>query len=337
MSCPLSIIVPVFQAERFLEKCINSILNQSFTRFQLILVNDGSTDASGDICERAARKDKRITILHQQNLGVAKAVKNALAYAEGKYIGFVDSDDFIDRDMYAKLMEKADLCDIIACAWNEVRDDKVMPAPLALPSGYYDKNKIEKLIYPTLMEGEGDIEYAALKISRVNKIYKRELILDNLSYYKEDIKDSEDYSFYLAVMLDARSVYVLQNEYLYNYVIHKNSTTAKPDKNYWAESLACIRNLHSISQAKGKTFLAPRIDLLAARFATVALARSAALQKREALERAKEILSAPEVKRGLAIPSKSKDSRVRLLLALMRKGKTGAIYALSRLYKLIKS
>ena len=106
MSCPLSIIVPVFQAERFLEKCINSILNQSFTRFQLILVNDGSTDASGDICERAARKDKRITILHQQNLGVAKAVKNALAYAEGKYIGFVDSDDFIDRDMYANLWKR---------------------------------------------------------------------------------------------------------------------------------------------------------------------------------------------------------------------------------------
>ena len=212
-------------------------------------------------------------------------------------------------------MEKADLCDIIACAWNEVRDDKVMPAPLALPSGYYDKNKIEKLIYPTLMEGEGDIEYAALKISRVNKIYKRELILDNLSYYKEDIKDSEDYSFYLAVMLDARSVYVLQNEYLYNYVIHKNSTTAKPDKNYWAESLACIRNLHSISQAKERSSAAH--DHFAARFATVALRQRGAAKGR--LWRAKEILSAPEVKRG---PHSSKPKTAGcLLLALMRKGK----------------
>ncbi len=332
----LSIIVPIYKAEKFLHKCISSILNQTFSDFQLILINDGSPDNCGGICEHYAKLDKRIQVLSQPNLGIVLAVKNALEYAVGKYIGFVDSDDWIEPDMYQKLMEQGKGCDIAACAWQEIRKKGATPVPLGVPSGLYDKEKIEKVIYPTLLEDNGDMEFAALRISRTNKIYQRQLILDNLKYYKENIKATEDYSFYLAVMLDAKSIFVLQNDYLYNYFIHSGSTTSSPNADYWQESLICVRNLQAILQAKDRTEFAPRVDLLAARFASTAIVRAFSLGKEKGLEQIKQILATPEVQQGLAIPCHSYDFRVRLLLKLMRKDRVHDLYALSYLYNTIK-
>ncbi|MGL5903257.1 MAG: glycosyltransferase family 2 protein [Cetobacterium sp.] len=96
----ISIIVPVYRVEFYLKKCIDSILNQTFKDFELILVNDGSPDNCGEICDEYAEKDSRITVIHKKNGGQASAKNMALLIAKGKYIGFVDSDDWIDCDMY---------------------------------------------------------------------------------------------------------------------------------------------------------------------------------------------------------------------------------------------
>jgi len=103
----LTIITPVYNAEKYLCRCIDSILNQTLADFELILVNDGSPDGSADICEEYAKKDSRVKVLHQENQGQAAARNHALDIATGTYIGFVDSDDYIHPRMYEILVKNA--------------------------------------------------------------------------------------------------------------------------------------------------------------------------------------------------------------------------------------
>ena len=101
----ISIIVPVYNVEKYFKNCIESILSQTFKDFELILVNDGSTDSSGNICDEYAKRDNRIKVIHQENKGQASARNKGLDIARGKYIGFVDSDDTIHPRMYEILYD----------------------------------------------------------------------------------------------------------------------------------------------------------------------------------------------------------------------------------------
>src|SRR5690625_2953673 len=101
----ISIIVPVYNLEAHLGKCLNSILNQTFTDFEVIIVNDGSTDKSGAICDEYVTKDKRIKVVHQGKKGVSAARNAGIKRATGDFIGFVDGDDYIDKRMYEKLYQ----------------------------------------------------------------------------------------------------------------------------------------------------------------------------------------------------------------------------------------
>ena len=100
----LSIIVPVYKVEQYLHKCIDSILSQTFTDFELILIDDGSPDRCGEICDEYAAKDDRIIVIHQKNRGVSAARNAGLDIARGEYIGFVDSDDWIEPEMYESML-----------------------------------------------------------------------------------------------------------------------------------------------------------------------------------------------------------------------------------------
>jgi len=104
MKPEVSIIVPVYNVERYLEECLNSILNQSFQNFEVILVNDGSSDRSAIICNEFTKMDSRIKVIHKKYGGVSSARNIGVSVARGEYIGFVDSDDRIDKDMYKRLM-----------------------------------------------------------------------------------------------------------------------------------------------------------------------------------------------------------------------------------------
>ncbi|MEG0087047.1 MAG: glycosyltransferase, partial [Niameybacter sp.] len=120
----LSIIVPVYNVEKYLPKCIESILAQSFTDFEVILIDDGATDKSGEICEEYANKDTRIKIIHKENGGLSSARNAGIELSNGNYIGFVDSDDFIHPQMYEILLREArsSNSDVVICrykCWNE--------------------------------------------------------------------------------------------------------------------------------------------------------------------------------------------------------------------------
>ena len=118
MSPKISIIVPVYKVEKYIHKCIDSILNQTFKDFELILVDDGSPDNCGKICDEYAKKDSRVIVIHKENGGLSSARNSGLDIARGDYIGFVDSDDYIENDMYELLYNlcEENNCDISSCS-----------------------------------------------------------------------------------------------------------------------------------------------------------------------------------------------------------------------------
>lgn len=122
----LSIIVPVYQVEAHIDECITSILDQTFRDFELILVDDGSLDRCPAICDVYAQKDSRIRVIHQKNQGLSAARNTGLQAARGDYIGFVDSDDFIEASMYEKLLDnlEREKADISVCGRYKVWGDK---------------------------------------------------------------------------------------------------------------------------------------------------------------------------------------------------------------------
>lgn len=123
----LSIIVPVYNVEAYIDKCIKSILNQTFEDFELILVDDGSPDNCGKICDTYASLDQRIKVIHQNNSGLSSARNTGLKYSTGKYIAFCDSDDYIDARMYEILIDaqKKYDADIVKCGCNRFIQNKI--------------------------------------------------------------------------------------------------------------------------------------------------------------------------------------------------------------------
>lgn len=140
----VSIIVPVYNVEKYLKRCLDSIINQTYSSIEIILIDDGSTDSSGDICESYARLDSRITVIHKKNAGLGMARNTALDVAKGKYVIFVDSDDYIAPNMlenlYNTLIEaKADTC---IGGYQRVYSDKIEVFENPIKGKVFDKNNI---------------------------------------------------------------------------------------------------------------------------------------------------------------------------------------------------
>lgn len=162
----LSIIVPVYKVEKYLPKCIDSILAQTFTDFELILIDDGSPDRCGDICDEYAAKDDRIIVIHQENKGVSAARNAGLDIARGEYIGFVDSDDWIEPEMYETMLAtaKESKAGIVICGihyYNEC--DNLIRNDLT-SEGVYSKDDLLKTLYASPNELGGGC---------CNKIFRR--------------------------------------------------------------------------------------------------------------------------------------------------------------------
>ena len=123
----ISIIVPVYNVEQYLDDCLISIINQTYKNIEIILIDDGSTDKSGKICDEYAKKDSRIIVIHKENGGVSSARNAGLRIAKGAYIGFVDPDDWIAEDMYEVLYSNAKKydADVSVCKYKIVKNNSI--------------------------------------------------------------------------------------------------------------------------------------------------------------------------------------------------------------------
>lgn len=209
----LSVIVPVYNTEKYLRECIDSILAQTFTDFELILVDDGSTDGSGAICDEYAGKDNRIRVIHQENGGVTVARRKGVCCACGEYITFVDSDDWLHKDMY-NIMTANLVADIVICGIIKARNNGIYDVNCIIPTGTYDKESLHESVYP-IMLFDYDHDRPGIHPSLCNKLIRSQIIHDVINNVDDSITYGEDALCSFPCMLDAELIDVIDQGLYY--------------------------------------------------------------------------------------------------------------------------
>ena len=238
----LSVIVPVYNVEKYIRKCIESILSQTFTDFELILVNDGSKDNSGLICDEYAKKDSRILVIHRENGGLSAARNTGIKYANGNYITFVDSDDYIAPEMYETLINvsKSSGADMVKCGYYEFIDD-VVTAKKSFSEIQIIDNIDGQTFLPMYYQG---VLYTVVW----NGIYSSD-IAKNVTY-PEGYINEDNYASPLYLYF-ARRIALLPNElYFYRQNFNGLSKSEAPNKKP-LDVLVCYALLHEELCKKG--------------------------------------------------------------------------------------
>ncbi len=223
----LSIIVPFYNGEKFLNKCIDSILLQEFTDFELILVDDGSTDNSLKICNDYIKKDNRVIVLHKENGGLVSARKFGLSVAKGEYIGFVDCDDYIDRNMYMDLLEVAlrDDVDIVVGGIILEYYNKSRIMLNAFSNGVYTGEWLKNYIIPRMLIYSDFVNYGIIP-GVVIKVFKRELLTKSIQKVDDFVDIGEDVAITAYSVMLAESVGIIDSA-AYHYVQGEDSMVRK--------------------------------------------------------------------------------------------------------------
>jgi len=307
----LSIIIPIYNTGKYLHKCIKSILSQKLTDFELILVDDGSADESGAICDEYANSDNRVKVIHKINEGVSITRNTGIAIAQGEYIGFVDSDDWIEPDMYFEMYKLAieKNTDIVMCDAVTKYDNK--------PD---EPDTITQLKDDILLKKENITPKLLCEIagSACRCIYKRELLVGNNVNFPEKILFSEDRIFNILSMGYANSIYYTKTPF-YNRYIRKGSAVNK----YYKDMIEHVMNARSgIMSAIDKAWNGADIYKTEYERQTVGLSFSAINNEfykeakgtfRDKYHNIKKICNREEVRKAIWL-LKLKDIRSRLIL-----------------------
>lgn len=219
METKFSVIVPIYKVEKYLSKCIDSILEQTYTNFELILVDDGSPDKCPQICDEYAKKDSRIKVIHKQNGGLVSARNIGIKNATGDYICYVDGDDWIVKETLYKINNiiiKNPNVDMVVFNLEKLYDNQIEKIEFYVEPGLYDKERLKKEIYPYLMyDNRKPFCVGTLFPAACNKIYKTELLKEH--YCRDErIKMGEDNAFTYECALYSNSIYFF-DEILYEY------------------------------------------------------------------------------------------------------------------------
>ena len=214
----ISVVIPMYNSEKSIDRCIKSIINQSYKNIEIIVIDDGSTDNSKKICEKLAMKDSRIKVLTQTNSGVATARNNGMKEAKGKYLCFIDSDDWIESKMieicYNKLIKEK--VDVIRCNMFTENGKDLQDVDITSISKKYNENEIKSNLIDKILNGKLSAYVWLLLIKKNNEI-------KNLRFSK-DIIILEDTLFYIEMLLKVKSIYVL-NKRLYHYCMNEEGLT----------------------------------------------------------------------------------------------------------------
>ncbi|MFQ8879299.1 MAG: glycosyltransferase family 2 protein [Roseburia hominis] len=220
MNPTVSIIVPVYNAKNYLQRCIDSILHQEYTDYELFLVDDGSTDGSGDICDAYAAADARITVIHKENTGVSDSRNLAISQARGTYLQFLDSDDWITPDatkLFVRAATEHD-CDLVIADFYRVVGERVSHKGDIEDDGVLTREEFAA----HMMENPADFYYGVLW----NKLYRRDLVEKYHLRMDVSVNWCEDFLFNLEYILHANVFYALQAP-VYYYVKTKGSLASQ--------------------------------------------------------------------------------------------------------------
>ena len=218
MGPEVSVIVPIYNAEIYIKKCVDSIISQLFNNIEIILVNDGSTDKSGLICDEYAKKDIRIKVIHKNNEGVAMARNEGMKLATGKYFVFIDSDDYVENDYIEILYNAMVVKDVdlvlsgykkVALENNKIIDEYVKLDRLMSTEQFL--NHIHEYLEKMLIQGP------------CSKIFKRNIIEENNIKFPNNMSFGEDTIFVYSYIEKCKNIFNICHA-PYNYLVHKNNS-----------------------------------------------------------------------------------------------------------------
>ena len=223
MNIKVSVIIPIYNSEQYLEKCIKSVIEQEYENIEIILINDGSEDNSGIICDMFAKRDNRIKVLHNTNQGVSISRNLGINIASGEYLFFMDSDDYIEANTISVLIErvKKSKSDLLIFGYNNI--DKIKKNTIV-----YNLDKIIHI--DELLEIMLDKKYYMYFNYLWNKLYKTECIKNNKILFNSQVNLGEDALFNVEVYKNIKNIEFVKLP-LYNYVLKdSNSLTSKKNK-----------------------------------------------------------------------------------------------------------
>ncbi len=228
----ISIIVCIYNARDYLKQCIDSIIGQTYTNLEILLIDDGSTDGSSEICDYYGGIDERVVVYHQQNRGLVEARKVGVSIAKGDYIGFVDADDWIEEGMYEGLYAGISQNDaqIVCSGRYEEYDDRTVRCPNQKPAGVYRGIDKEKLIDGLLCTGRG-AEFLIYP-THWDKLFEKSLLYHNQMQVPPEVEHGEDVACTCPCLLEAETV-VLLDEIWYHYRQRSESMVHCPKADYF--------------------------------------------------------------------------------------------------------
>lgn len=219
---PISVIIPVYKVEKYLRRCLDSVLKQTFSNFELILVDDGSPDNSGMICDDYARKDSRIQVIHKVNEGVSIARNIGISIANGKFITFIDSDDEVEREYLEKLLNVDENIDLVVCGLQKRNEHGKKIGNLE-----FSQRKICKITSEDILEmsTEKSLNYVYAKR------FKRELIKQEQILFDDKLNLGEDTLFVVDYLYACQNVRFIK-EKLYIYYDYNGGTLSGFNEKY---------------------------------------------------------------------------------------------------------
>ncbi len=303
-SIAISIIVPVYNAEKDLVKCLDSVVNQTLKNVEIIFVDDGSTDNSGAICKEYAAKDDRIVYFYKENEGLAAARQDGIERAHGEYVGFVDSDDWLELNMYERMYTVATEhnADVVFCNCYKDEDKK---NKYYLEPGVYDRERIEKEILPRSLagitpKGENDV----IRWCNWLRIYRMSLIKENGLKFGRGFRRSQDLQLTFESALYAEKYVSINDEYLYHNRSENNGNSLSRGytKNYWKLIRPLIDKLYEDVENYKKQDLSDQMHLCVFFFAEAGIRNECngkTISLRDKIKNLNEILNDNVVKNAV--------------------------------------
>ena len=250
----LTVIVPVYNNEKYLSECIDSILAQTYADLEILLIDDGSKDRSAEICDEYMKTDSRIHCIHKKNEGACYARKDGVLAASGEYVTFVDSDDWIDPNMYQELMKEAIIngADIVTSGFVYEQGKKVYTRCDIQTAGMYSAHNKKELLANMIYNDKA--QTGGILVSVCTKIYKKSLLQPYLMQLPPNLQLWEDISYVYPAFVKADNIVVLHQAY-YHYRQHQESTSHRYDRDEYQKTIYSFENAENVYKDFDETVL----------------------------------------------------------------------------------
>lgn len=227
----VSIVVPVYRVEQYLAQCVASVRGQTLTDIEIILVDDGSPDRCGSMCDEYAREDSRIKVIHKENGGLASARNAALRIASGEFVGFVDSDDYIEPDMYERMYASAEKygSDFVMCGFHEMdKNGGWFSCKPNLPEGGYDREEVIRRMIVPLMGNDKRVGEKECNGYACMCMFRRAVITENgVAFQSEREVFHEDEVFQLSFSFMLKRLLLLKRRCIFTVIISSRSAGSR--------------------------------------------------------------------------------------------------------------